>query len=135
MAFPYFELFGILLLGYIAYSFWHRLDPRYLIVAALALLVVAAIVAAGGAASVANTLAEYLFLLLGGGVILLLLEQVRPRIRSPAPDSVGGRAPPEDESTDPSDQGERPPQQPLDHLQEEPVPAVDAPGPEHHDHE
>ncbi len=89
MSLPYTELFVGLLVAYMVYSAWARLDSRYLIAGALALLVAAAIVDAGGATGAANTLAVYVFLLLAGGVVLLLVDHVRDR---PA-DAEGGGPP------------------------------------------
>ena len=77
MAFPYLEVFAVLLLVYLGYSYWQRLDPRFPVAAALVLLVATALVEAGGATDAADTLAEYVFLLLVGGVVLMLLERVR----------------------------------------------------------
>lgn len=91
MSLPYTELFVGLLVAYMAYSAWARLDSRYLIAGALALLVAAAIVDAGGATGAANTLAVYVFLLLAGGVVLLLVDHIRDR-----PTAPGGGRPPSD---------------------------------------
>jgi hypothetical protein len=79
MELPYLALFGILLLLYLGYSFWHRLDPRYPVVAGLVLLVVTAITEAYGGNSEANTLVEFVFLLLVGGGALFFLERYRQR--------------------------------------------------------
>jgi len=84
MTFPFLVVFGVLLLAYMGYSFWQRLDPRYLIGAALVLLVATAITEAAGATPAADTLAEYVFLLLVGGVVLMLLDQVRGRVGTSA---------------------------------------------------
>ena len=81
MAFPYTGVFLALLLAYMAYSVWARLDARYPIAAALVLLVLTAVVDAVGEVAAANTLAEYVFFLLGSGVVLLLIEHVRERPR------------------------------------------------------
>jgi len=82
---PYATIFVGLLLAYLVYSVWARLDGRYPIGAALALLVVTAVVDAAGDVNTANTLAEYVFFLLAGGVVLLIIEQLRAR---PASGSV-----------------------------------------------
>jgi hypothetical protein len=89
---PYTEIFVGLLLVYLAYSVWARLDGRYPIGAALALLVVTAVVDAAGNVSAANALAEYVFFLLAGGVVLLLIEHVRahPASEAPPPSGSGG---------------------------------------------
>ncbi|HYA58571.1 MAG TPA: hypothetical protein VEH57_08975 [Thermoplasmata archaeon] len=79
MGFPYVPVFLGLLLIYMVYSEWVRLDSRYLIGAALLLLAVTAVVDALGATGTANLLAEFVFFLLGGGVVLLLVDHVRER--------------------------------------------------------
>lgn len=77
MDIPYATIFVGLLVAYIVYSAWARLDGRYPIGAALVLLVITAVVDAAGNVTAANTLAEYVFFLLAGGVVLLLIEHVR----------------------------------------------------------
>jgi hypothetical protein len=77
MAFPYVPVFLGLLVTYMVYSEWARLDSRYLIASALLLLVVTALVDAAGSTSLANTLAEFVFFLLAAGVVLLLVDHVR----------------------------------------------------------
>jgi len=79
VGFPYVPVFLVLLLIYMVYSEWVRLDSRYLIGAALLLLAVTAVVDALGATGTANLLAEFVFFLLGGGVVLLLVDHVRER--------------------------------------------------------
>lgn len=86
---PYTEIFLGLLLAYMVYSVWARLDGRYPIAAALVLLVVTAVVDAAGDATTANSLAEYVFFLLAAGVVLLLVEHVRERPTRPAATSSG----------------------------------------------
>ena len=88
------DLFIVLLLAYMVFSVWTKLDARYLVAAALILLVVAAGVDAAGATGTANTLATFVFFLLAGGVVLLLVEHVREARRTPR----GGRASPSDPS-------------------------------------
>jgi hypothetical protein len=127
MAFPYLELFGVLLLLYMGYSFWERLDPRYPVGAALVLLVATALTEAVGATAQADTLAEYVFLLLVGGVVLMLLDRVRPALPTPPP-SAGGAGVAEQESSDATNEGKGSSQQLLDDLEQQPVPPVDAPG-------
>lgn len=85
MSFPYTDLFLALLLAYMVYSEWARLDSRFLIAGALVLLVGAAVVDAAGATGVANTLAVYVFFLLAGGVVLLLVDHVREARTAPPP--------------------------------------------------
>jgi hypothetical protein len=130
MAFPYLLVFGVLLLLYLVYSFWERLDPRYPIGAALVLLVATAVTEAVGAGPAADTLAEYVFVLLVGGVVLLLLDRVRnrPVLGETEVSLVGGTVASEQQSSDPADQGQGTAQEPLDHLQQEPVAPVDAAG-------
>jgi hypothetical protein len=107
MAFPLVLVFAVLLLLYMVYSYWYRLDPRLLVGAALVLLVATALTEALGAGGAAATLAEYVFLLLGGGVVLLLAEHLRPT-RSSAPPAgalgEGGFPAAKDEAPDPPNQ-------------------------------
>ncbi len=134
MAFPYLELFLGLLAVYLVYSALVRLDPRYPIVAALLLLVAAAVADAANQVNLANTLAEYVFCLLAGGVVLLLVDHVR----SPAPPSPSGSTSgeaPTQAATETAHEGDGPPDQALDGLEEQLVPPVDAPGAENDDHE
>lgn len=77
MAFDPTYPFLALLLVYMVYSEWTRLDSRYLILAALALLVITAAVDAAGAIGTANVLAVYVFYLLAAGVLLLVIDHVR----------------------------------------------------------
>ena len=130
MSFPYVEVFLALLVVYMAYSTWARLDARYPIVAALVLLIVTAIVDASGAGSAANTLAEFVFFLLGAGVVLLLIDHARAARRSTDPTGglVGTAAGEPAESAQPR-QGTT--DDPLDRLEQQPVAVVDAPGREH----
>lgn len=108
MGFPYTVVFLALLLAYLIYSAWTRLDPRYPVAAALVLLGATAVVDAIGAVAAANLLAEYVFFLLGGGVLLLLVEHVRSRDRPVAAPSGG--SPPAGEA---ADERHGPPQEPL----------------------
>lgn len=73
---PTYPFLG-LLLAYMVYSEWARLDSRYLVGASLLLLVITAVVDAAGQSGAANTLAVYVFYLLAGGVFLLLVDHVR----------------------------------------------------------
>ncbi len=77
MALPYEAIFLGLLIAYMIYSQWIRLDSRYPIAGALLLLVAAAVADALGQSDAANTLAIYVFFLLAGGVLLLLLDHIR----------------------------------------------------------
>ncbi len=99
----YTGLFLGLLLAYMAYSVWARLDGRLPVAAALVLLVVAAVLDALGASAPANTLAEFVFFLLLAGVVLLLIEHLRARrsLPSAAPVAVQPAA----ERGEPSDEG------------------------------
>jgi hypothetical protein len=130
MAFPYLAVFGVLFLVYMGYSFWARLDPRYPIGAGLVLLVATALTEALGASPAAATLAEYVFVLLTGGVVLMLLDRVRTA-SGPMPTGDQSREAsgvPEEQPPHPTDEGQGPPEHPLDHLKEQPVPPVDAAG-------
>jgi hypothetical protein len=130
MAIPYLEVFLGLLVAYLAYSIWTRLDARYPIVAALALLVVTAIVDALGATGAADTLAGFTALLLLGGIALVLVEYVRSRVlhRPRYANGSFGQPATKGEPAETTHERDRPSQQLLDHLEEETVPPVDAPG-------
>lgn len=128
VAFPYVVLFLGLLLAYMVYSEWARLDSRYPIAAALGLLVITAVVDATGDVGVANTLAEYVFFLLAAGVVLLLVDHAREGRAVPATSaSAAGQS----EAADPTQQGQGPADEALDGPEQEPVSLVDAPGREH----
>lgn len=132
MSFPYVESFLALLVAYMGYSVWAGLDARYPIAAALALLVATAIVDASGNTAAANTLAEYVFFLLGAGVVLLLIDHVRDsRRRSSDPVHPSAQG----ESAQTAEPGERPTDQALDRVEQQPVPVVDAPGREYQEDE
>lgn len=128
---PYTPIFVGLLLVYMGYSVWARLDGRYPIGAALALLVVTAVVDASGNVSAANTLAEFVFFLLGGGVVLLLIEHLREK---PAADSSGGlrtEGVPSDSAKDRKGASE----QSLEGLEQQTVSFVDGAGEQDREHE
>ena len=99
---PYTAIFLGLLVAYLAYSVWARLDGRYPIAAALALLVATAVVDAAGDTSAANSLAEFVFFLLAGGVVLLLIEHVRARrtLEGSSPSGSGAPQSPAAEATE-----------------------------------
>lgn len=109
MAFPFVPLFLGLLVAYMAYSEWARLDSRLLIASALVLLVVTALVDAAGSTGLANTLAEFVFFLLAAGVVLLLIDHVRDGAPEPEEDGRGGSGlrPWEPHSSDPTEQPQR----------------------------
>lgn len=95
MGFPYDAVFLGLLVVYLVYSAWQRLDSRYPIIAALVLLVVTAIVDAAGASGEADTLAIFVFFLLAGGVLLLLIDSFRTeRGEAAHPATATGSVPP-----------------------------------------
>ncbi|MGI0130333.1 MAG: hypothetical protein ACREDE_05755 [Thermoplasmata archaeon] len=112
MPFPFVAAFLALLLAYMVYSEWVRLDSRYLIAAALVLLVVTALVDAIGSTGLANTFAEFVFFLLGAGVVLLLVDHAReglpvrdgPKPRSRLRSWKTEAAEPPDERQGPTDQ-------------------------------
>jgi hypothetical protein len=131
VSFPFTEVFLALLVAYMAYSVWAGLDARYPIAAALLLLVVTAVVDALGNTGTANTLAEFVFFLLGAGVLLLLIDHVRESRAAPQAEPTGLASPAPGEATQPADERERPSQHPLDRLEQQPVPVVDAPGRDH----
>jgi len=99
---PYTAIFLGLLVAYLAYSVWARLDGRYPIAAALALLVATAVVDAAGDTNAANSLAEFVFFLLAGGVVLLLIEHIRdrPAVRGPQPSVLRAAQGPSAETTE-----------------------------------
>lgn len=127
MDIPYAEIFVGLLVAYMAFSVWTRLDGRYPIGAALVLLVATAVVDAAGDVTAANSLAEFVFFLLAGGVVLLLIEHVRGgsavKVATDSTESSAQRVPPEA-----PDEGKGSAEQTLDGLQEEPVAVVDRSG-------
>jgi len=124
---PYTAIFVGLLVAYMVYSVWARLDGRYPIGAALALLVVTAIVDASGATETANTLAEFVFFLLGGGVVLLLIEHLRERA-APKPPTAPESLPPESVPSEPPEERKGTTQEPFERLEQQPVAVVDGPG-------
>ncbi len=87
MAFSYTYVFVALLVAYMAYSVWARLDARYPVVGALLLLLVAGGFEAAREFHTAELLASYVVLLLGGGLILLWIEHVRS---GPTPEPPSG---------------------------------------------
>jgi hypothetical protein len=129
---PFVLAFVALLAGYVVYSLWVRLDPRWPIAAALVILVVAAVADAAQDLGTANLLAEFVVLLLGAGVLLLLVEHARD---ARATAHTSGTLTRDPESTDLAEERDRSAQQPLDRPEQEPVALVDAPGQEHHDEE
>lgn len=124
MGFPYVPVFLALLLAYMVYSQWARLDSRYPIAAALMLLVVTAVIDAAGAVAVANTLAEFVFFLLAGGVVLLLLDHARES-RSPGPASAVGTT--DARAPDAPQGGQGTADEPLERSEQQPVALVNAP--------
>ena len=111
---PTYPFLGLLLI-YMVYSEWARLDSRYLVGAALLLLIITAVVDAAGETGVANTLSAYVFFLLAGGVVLLLVDHVREersralhatrggRKQKGPGDGDGGEKPEGETSPDPED--------------------------------
>ncbi|MDE1881221.1 MAG: hypothetical protein KGI89_11830 [Euryarchaeota archaeon] len=97
--------FLALLLVYMVYSEWARLDSRCLVGAALLLLVVTAVVDAAGQTADANVLSEYVFFLLAGGVVLLLVDHVREeraraqRAEKDGPERGKESSPPDEKTT------------------------------------
>jgi hypothetical protein len=134
VAVPYVPIFLGLLLAYMVYSQWFRLDSRYPIAGALVLLVVTAVVDATGNLATANTLAEFVFFLLAAGVVLLLLDHARTARGSPEP-SGSGPGPGEAEPPEAAQERQGTPEQSLDRAEEQTVALVDAPGQQHDQHE
>jgi hypothetical protein len=136
MAVPYFDVFVALLVVYLVYSVWARLDPRLPLAAALLLLVAAVGVFAANDVASANALAASAFCLLGGGVVLILIDHFRGSRRTAPADGDSSRGTvAEGPPGEPADEGDLPPEQLLDHVEEELVPPVDAPGHEDDPHE
>ncbi len=100
MPFPYVATFLALLLGYLIYSAWARLDARYPIVAAIVLFAAAAGADGLGNFPLSVTLSEFSALLLGAGVLLLLVDAARER-RAAARSGSGIGPPPDAEPSDP----------------------------------
>ncbi len=101
MAFPYVPTFVALLLAYLVYSAWARLDARIPIVGAIALFAAAAAADGLGNFAVAATLSEFSALLLGAGVVLLLVDRWRERRAGGVP-GLGGPTSSNPEPADPS---------------------------------
>jgi len=136
MDIPYTTIFVALLVVYLVYSVWARLDGRYPIAAALALLVVTAVVDAVGDVNAANQLAEFVFFLLAGGVVLLLIEHVRDRPKAADSSGVASGSPSaQSGATDASEGRQGTAEHSLDGLEEQPVPLVDRTGDEYDDDE
>lgn len=135
--FPYTEVFLGLLLAYMVYSVWARMDARYPIAAALALLVVTAVVDALGDYASANTLAEFVFFLLGAGVVLLLIEHVRenPRRSTTSVEGGGSGSAPDAAPPDPPHSDERDAAESFDRVEQEPNLLVHALRDEHEEEE
>jgi hypothetical protein len=128
VAFPYTEVFLGLLVAYMVYSFWARLDARYPIGAALVLLVITAVVDAVGNSATANTLAEYVFFLLGAGVVLLLLDHFRERRPAAAGTDTGLVPAREPVPAEAAQERKGASEDALHGLEQQPVPVVDAVG-------
>ena len=134
MDIPYTTVFVGLLVAYLAYSVWARLDGRYPIGAALALLVITAVVDAAGDTNAANALAEFVFFLLAGGVVLLLIEHVRER-PGPAVPTASASAVSEAVAAEATEERKGPTEQSLHGPEEQPVSLVDRSSEEDDDHE
>ncbi len=113
MAFPYVPVFLALLLAYMVYSQWARLDSRFPIAGALVLLVAAALVDAAGDDPAANILAEFVFFLLAAGIVLLLLDHARAGSGSTSASTARDA-----EATDPPQERQGPPEETLDRAQQ-----------------
>jgi hypothetical protein len=125
VAVPYVPIFLGLLLAYMVYSQWARLDSRYPIAGALALLVATAVVDAAGDLAAANTLAEFVFFLLAAGVVLLLLDHARGA--HPAPRSTdSGLGSGQAEPPQAPEKGQGTTEQSLDRPEEKSVAVIDA---------
>ena len=120
-----------LLLAYMAYSVWARLDPRYPVAGGVGLLIVAGIADASGAYSAAGVLGIYAFFLFGAGVLLLTIDTARKPRRETLVVPAGGVEPATERGEAP-DERHRATEEPLHGLEKETVPVVDRPG---HDHD
>ena len=136
VGFPYLEAFLGLLLVYMVYSQWTRLDSRYPIAAALVLLVAAAVANAVGNLPIANNLATYAFFLLVAGVVLLVVDRVRES-RTRKPSAALDRPPPRPEApaTDAANGGEPVTEQTFDRLEEELISRVKTSRQQNDEHE
>jgi hypothetical protein len=74
----YDELFLALVVIYMVYTLYFRLDARVLLAASLGMLVIVAIIAAAGDSASANQLATLVLYMLVAGIVLLLIEYIRP---------------------------------------------------------
>ncbi|HEV2317187.1 MAG TPA: hypothetical protein VGV89_06400 [Thermoplasmata archaeon] len=105
--------FGALVLGYVGYSWWARLDARYPLIGGTFLAIVAGVASWRGELGLAIDLAKYATILFGGGVLLLLIDTAWVRARVARILSVTrGKV-----SGDPTGSGQRAADHPLDRLQ------------------
>lgn len=107
--------FLVLLLVYMVYSQWARLDSRLPIVGGIALILIAAVLDADQLLAAAQVLALYGLFLLGGGTVLILVDHGRAAWGKGAGDSAGGAHEP---AADPPDQGNPAPEQPFHRLEQ-----------------
>lgn len=121
MAVSYELVFAVLVLVYLVASYWAGLDPRWPVVGSAGIVLVAALDSARGDVAQANTLAPYALILLGGAVVLLIVTPDPPPSPGVAPVEAAA------ETRQGADQRDGSPQDPLDHLQEQPVPFIDRP--------
>jgi hypothetical protein len=129
---PLQDVLLVVLATYVAYSAWTRANPRLPLYGALLVLLGAAVASATGASALADSLAIDVVFLLVAGVVLLAIARVRPsRPRSAARRGAATDPP----RPDPAQKGEATSQHPLDHLEGEVVPVVDAAGQDHDQNE
>ncbi len=134
MDFPYTAIFLVLLIVYMVYSQWVRLDSRYPIGGALVLLVAAAIADAFGAVQGANSLAIFAFFLLSAGVILLLIDYLRGH-QPATPFDQARSAVTQTPRPEPSEEIEPATNHPLHRLEEQSIPQVETTRRQHDRHE
>lgn len=73
----YLFVFVIVVIAYVIYSAWTRLDSRFLIVAVVVIPTIAAIEYGLGRTGQASSLADYFFIVLGGFIALLVIDDLR----------------------------------------------------------
>lgn len=128
MTVPLQEVLLVILVTYVGYSAWTRANPRLPLYGALVVLLLAAVASGTGASALADSLAIDVVFLLVAGVALIGIDRVRPR-RGGSSARLGAATDPP--RPDPAQEGQPTAQHPLDHLEGQVVPVVDAPGQDH----
>ncbi len=98
----FLALWLVIVSAYAGYSLWARLDPRYLLGAALLMVIAAAVLEALGDVAAANALAvDTFFAFLAGLVVLVLDRAISERRATRNLGRAAGPAEPAGEPTDP----------------------------------